>query len=97
LLHGMTDKQMAERLTISINTVKFHTRNILRKAGAANRIELLASVLDSHSANSDSVYSNRVDSHNAVSDGTDLHSSDSHGKNLHSTDSQTDEASKTSQ
>lgn len=96
LLHGMTDKQMAERLTISINTVKFHTRNILRKAGAANRIELLAGVLDSHSANSDSVYSNRVDSLNAVSDGADLHSSDSHGKNLHSTDSQTDEASKAS-
>jgi DNA-binding CsgD family transcriptional regulator len=41
LIQGCTDMEMAERLFISKHTVKFHVRNILRKAGAANRKQLL--------------------------------------------------------
>jgi DNA-binding CsgD family transcriptional regulator len=39
---GHTDAEIAERLVITRHTVKFHTRNILKKAGATNRKELSA-------------------------------------------------------
>lgn len=42
LVQGYSDVRIAEELLISRNTVKFHVRNILRKAGVANRKELLA-------------------------------------------------------
>jgi DNA-binding CsgD family transcriptional regulator len=45
LLEGSTDADIAAKLFISRNTVKFHVRNILRKAGVANRRELLSHVL----------------------------------------------------
>ena len=38
---GLTNAQMAERLTISQSTVKFHVRGILSKLGAANRAEAI--------------------------------------------------------
>jgi NarL family two-component system response regulator LiaR len=36
---GLTNAQIAERLMLSMSTVKFHIRNILSKLGAANRAE----------------------------------------------------------
>ena len=42
LLNGCQDREIAEKLYISQYTVKFHVRNILRKAKARNRYELLA-------------------------------------------------------
>jgi len=42
LLQGAGDAQMAEKLYISKHTVKFHVRNILHKAEAKNRRELLS-------------------------------------------------------
>ncbi|MCL5040715.1 MAG: helix-turn-helix transcriptional regulator [Firmicutes bacterium] len=45
LCRGYTYPEIASRLFVSHHTVKFHTRNILRKAGAANRKELLGQKL----------------------------------------------------
>jgi DNA-binding CsgD family transcriptional regulator len=45
LLEGCTDADIAAKLFISRNTVKFHVRNILRKAEVSNRKELLSYVL----------------------------------------------------
>ena len=42
LLDGRTNSEIAAALSISENTVKFHVRNILRKASCANRKELLS-------------------------------------------------------
>lgn len=39
LAQGLNNAQIAERLTISQSTVKFHVRSILSKMGAANRAE----------------------------------------------------------
>jgi DNA-binding NarL/FixJ family response regulator len=36
---GMTNTQIAQRLTVSDNTVKFHLQNIYQKLGVANRTE----------------------------------------------------------
>ena len=36
---GLTNPQIAQELTISISTVKFHVRSILSKLGASNRAE----------------------------------------------------------
>ncbi|MFZ5642898.1 MAG: LuxR C-terminal-related transcriptional regulator [Bacillota bacterium] len=44
---GQTDAEIAADLIISRHTVKFHARNILRKAGVSNRKELLAQLADS--------------------------------------------------
>lgn len=45
LLSGASDQQIATRLVVSKHTVKFHVRNILHKAGVANRRELLSRLL----------------------------------------------------
>ena len=37
---GARNKAIAETLTISENTVKFHVANLLRKVGASTRAEL---------------------------------------------------------
>ena len=37
---GMTNREIAAQVHLSQNTVKFHMRQILQKAGAANRTEL---------------------------------------------------------
>ncbi|WP_345067290.1 helix-turn-helix transcriptional regulator [Leifsonia kafniensis] len=42
LVSGARNKSIAERLNISENTVKFHVSNLLRKAGASTRAELVA-------------------------------------------------------
>jgi DNA-binding NarL/FixJ family response regulator len=39
LAHGMTNKQIAERLGISYETVKEHVQHILRKIGVADRTQ----------------------------------------------------------
>jgi NarL family two-component system response regulator LiaR len=39
LVEGQTNKQIAEALTISLGTVRFHVSNILSKLGASNRTE----------------------------------------------------------
>lgn len=39
---GSTNKEIAEKLYISENTVKFHVRNLLRKTDCGKRKELLA-------------------------------------------------------
>lgn len=36
---GLTNPQIADQLTLSMSTVKFHIRNILSKLGATNRVE----------------------------------------------------------
>ncbi|HLN62479.1 MAG TPA: helix-turn-helix transcriptional regulator [Symbiobacteriaceae bacterium] len=42
LVTGATDQEIAARLMVTKHTVKFHVRNILHKADAANRKELLS-------------------------------------------------------
>ena len=42
VIGGCTNKEIAERLYISENTVKFHMRNLLRKTNCSKRKELLA-------------------------------------------------------
>jgi DNA-binding NarL/FixJ family response regulator len=38
---GMSNKEIAKRLTISINTVKFHLRTIYSRLGVRNRVEAM--------------------------------------------------------
>ena len=42
LADGLTNRQVAESLGISIRTAEFHRDNIRRKLGAATRAELVA-------------------------------------------------------
>lgn len=42
ILEGKTNKEIAEELYISENTVKFHVRNLLHKTGCTKRKELLS-------------------------------------------------------
>lgn len=44
---GARNRMIAETLTISENTVKFHIANVLRKLGVANRVELAAALTQS--------------------------------------------------
>lgn len=44
ILEGKTNKEIAEQLFVSENTVKFHVKNILKKTGCANRKELLLQI-----------------------------------------------------
>ncbi|MBQ7707351.1 MAG: helix-turn-helix transcriptional regulator [Lachnospiraceae bacterium] len=41
IAEGLSNTEVADRLFISENTVKFHMKNILRKTESKNRIELL--------------------------------------------------------
>ncbi len=45
LVRGASDQEIADRLIVSKHTVKFHVRNVLHKAGVANRRELLSRLL----------------------------------------------------
>ena len=44
LREGATNPQMAEAMFVSVNTVKFHRANLMRKLGATSRDELLEKV-----------------------------------------------------
>ena len=44
LSEGLSDSEIAERLFISKNTVRFHISNLLKKTGAASRIEVVQSL-----------------------------------------------------
>ncbi len=41
LRHGATNQQIAQQLFVSVNTVKFHRANLMRKLGARSRDDLL--------------------------------------------------------
>jgi DNA-binding NarL/FixJ family response regulator len=40
ILSGMSNEKISKELFISVSTVKFHVRNILRKCDASNKLEL---------------------------------------------------------
>jgi DNA-binding NarL/FixJ family response regulator len=40
LIHGFTNRQIAERLVVTTATVKAHVSSILHKAGVKNRLDL---------------------------------------------------------
>ena len=44
LIEGSSNKDISEKLFISPNTVKTHVRNIYRKAGVSNRLQLLSKI-----------------------------------------------------
>jgi ATP/maltotriose-dependent transcriptional regulator MalT len=44
LLAGMSNKQIARELDLSINTVKTHARNVYSKFGVHGRMELVQQV-----------------------------------------------------
>jgi DNA-binding NarL/FixJ family response regulator len=41
LLEGRTNKEIAAKLFVSVNTVRTHNRNIYSKLGLKNRLELI--------------------------------------------------------
>jgi DNA-binding NarL/FixJ family response regulator len=43
--HGMSNRQAAEQLFVSVKTVDFHLQGIYRKLGVRNRTQLAAIVL----------------------------------------------------
>ena len=48
LVEGLTNSQIAERLTVSPSTIKSHVSNILAKLGVASRTEAVALALKKH-------------------------------------------------
>ncbi len=48
LVKGLSNPEMAERLTISLSTVKFHISSILAKLGASSRTEAVTIALEKH-------------------------------------------------
>jgi len=46
LAAGLTNVEIARRLTVSVSTVKYHLRGICSKLGAANRAEAVALALE---------------------------------------------------
>jgi DNA-binding NarL/FixJ family response regulator len=45
LVQGMPNRQLASRLSISVETAEGHAKNVLRKAGLRNRLQLLPGVI----------------------------------------------------
>ena len=43
---GITSQQIANRLYVSVNTVEFHRRRIMRKLGVANMAELVRKAME---------------------------------------------------
>lgn len=48
MIEGLNNNQIAERLVVSVSTVKFHVSSILSKLGAASRTEAVSIALQSH-------------------------------------------------
>lgn len=46
LVQGCKYEEVATRLSISINTVKFHVRNLLAKTGYSNTLQMIVDVVD---------------------------------------------------
>ena len=46
LVKGLTNQEIAQHLSVSANTAKFHVSNVLTKLGAASRTEAVALALD---------------------------------------------------
>lgn len=46
LVKGLTNQEIAQRLSVSANTAKFHVSNVLTKLGAASRTEAVALALE---------------------------------------------------
>lgn len=46
IAEGRTYKEIAEKLSISINTVKYHVKNIYRKAGASSKVRMIRTLYD---------------------------------------------------
>jgi DNA-binding NarL/FixJ family response regulator len=42
LLSGLSNKEIASKIRVSVHTVRYHVHGILHKKSCANRIELLA-------------------------------------------------------
>lgn len=49
IIQGKLNKEIADKLSISENTVKTHIRNILKKSGASNKLKFLTIINDSNS------------------------------------------------
>ncbi len=50
LARGLTHADMAEQLSVTVNTVDYHVRQLFGKLGVHNRDEAIAAVLDGHTA-----------------------------------------------
>jgi two-component system nitrate/nitrite response regulator NarP len=50
LARGLSNKALADELQISVNTVKFHLRNLFEKLGVASRAQAIALWYSSPSA-----------------------------------------------
>ena len=46
MTEGRTYKETAEKLGISINTVKYHVKNIYHKAGASSKVRMIRTLYD---------------------------------------------------
>lgn len=46
MTEGRTYKEIAEKLGISINTVKYHVKNIYRKAGTSSKVRMIRTLYD---------------------------------------------------
>ncbi len=51
LAKGLNNAQIAERLVVTLSTVKFHVSSILSKLGAASRTEAVARAIENHLVN----------------------------------------------
>ena len=47
---GLTNREIASRLYMSVHTVDFHLRQIYRKLGISSRVELTRRIIDSENA-----------------------------------------------
>ena len=47
LVEGLTDKEIAERLYISLSTVRYHVNNLISKTGQSSRTELAVNAIRS--------------------------------------------------